>query len=105
VIELREYVDVSGKNTFERWFLRQTDDVQLRVTVYLKRLANGNFSVAKSLGAGLYELRLDFGPGYRVYYGMDGETLVILLGGGSKQRQDVDIKAAHGLWLEYKRNK
>jgi putative addiction module killer protein len=105
LIELREYVDTSGRNAFGRWFLRQTDDVQVRVTVYLRRLANGNVSAAKSLGAGLHELRLNFGPGYRVYFGRDGDKLVILVGGGSKRRQEADIQVAHSLWLEYKQTK
>jgi putative addiction module killer protein len=62
----------------------------------------GNFSAAKGAGAGIFELRLDFGPGYRVYFGKDGEKLVILLGGGTKKRQQLDIDAAQKLWREYK---
>lgn len=57
------------------------------------------------MGLGVSELRLDFGPGYRVYFGKDGERLVILLGGGSKKRQQADIGAASTLWLEYKKRK
>jgi putative addiction module killer protein len=68
-------------------------------------MERGNFSAAKSVGAGVSELRLDFGPGYRVYFGKDGERLVILLGGGSKKRQQSDIAAAHSLWIEYKKRK
>jgi len=59
----------------------------------------------KSVGAGVAELRLDFGPGYRVYCGMDGETLVILLAGGTKQRQPADIALAKMLWKQYKQEK
>ena len=69
------------------------------------RVENGNFSTAKGVGSGVFELRLDFGPGYRVYFGKDGEQLVILLGGGSKRRQQADILAAHALWAEYKKRK
>jgi len=65
----------------------------------------GNFSLAKGVGAGVYELRLDFGPGYRVYFGKDGERLVVLLGGGTKKRQQSDIDVAHALWAEYKQRK
>jgi putative addiction module killer protein len=57
------------------------------------------------VGGGIAELRLDFGPGYRIYYGRDGETLVVLLGGGTKRRQQEDIKTAQALWLEYKKRK
>jgi putative addiction module killer protein len=67
--------------------------------------AAGNFSGAKTVGAGVSELRLDFGPGYRVYFGNDGERLVILLVGGSKKRQQADIAAAHVFWADYKNRK
>jgi len=73
--------------------------------VALDRIEQGNFSLAKGVGAGVLELRLDFGPGYRVYFGKDGEVLVILLGGGSKKRQQADIEAAQALWREYKMRK
>lgn len=68
-------------------------------------MEQGNFAAAKSVGSGVSELRLDFGPGYRVYFGRDGERLVILLGGGSKKRQQADIATAHALWIEYKKRK
>jgi len=68
-------------------------------------MENGNFSAAKAVGSGVSELRVDFGPGYRVYFGKDGERLVILLGGGTKKRQQTDIDAAHALWAEYKKRK
>jgi putative addiction module killer protein len=65
-------------------------------------MESGNFSAAKGVGAGVYELRMDFGPGYRVYFGKDGEQLVILLGGGSKKKQQADIETAKVLWQNYK---
>jgi putative addiction module killer protein len=105
VIEIRLYVDRSGRNPFERWFERQDDGTQARITMALDRLERGNFSAVKGAGAGVYELRLDFGPGYRVYFGKDGEQLVILLGGGIKKRQQADIEAARALWKEYKQRK
>lgn len=61
--------------------------------------------MAKGVGSGVLELRLNFGPGYRVYFGKDGERLVILLGGGDKKSQQADIDAAHVLWAEYKKRK
>lgn len=73
-----------------------------RIDVQIFRLEAGNFSAVKGIGSGVFELRMDFGPGYRVYFGRDGETLVILLGGGTKRRQSADIKAAQALWQEYK---
>lgn len=69
------------------------------------RMEQGNLSNAKGVGAGVTEYRINFGPGYRVYFGKDGDTLIILLGGGSKKRQRNDIEEAKVLWREYKRRK
>jgi putative addiction module killer protein len=104
VIEIRQYVDTLGRNAFERWFDRLDSTVQARITVALDRVERGSFSAAKGVG-GIFELRLDFGPGYRIYFGKDGETLVILLAGGTKRRQQDDIARAQTLWQEYKRRK
>ena len=101
MIEIRQYVDRTGRNAFERWFDKLDETLQARVTVYLDRLERGNTSAVKAIGAGLQELRLDFGPGYRIYFGWDGEQLVILLAGGTKRRQQADIERAQGLWTEY----
>ena len=70
-----------------------------------QRMEQGNFSNVKGVGAGVYEYRIDFGPGYRIYLGKDGERLVILLAGGTKKRQDADITAAKSYWRDYKRRK
>ena len=74
-----------------------------RADRFIRRLEAGNFGATKSLRGGLFELRLYFGPGYRVYFGIDGATLVILLGGGDKRRQSADIAAAVERWEHYKR--
>ena len=103
--EIRQYIDRQGRNPFERWLNKLDDNTQARITVALDRLERGNFSAAKGVGTGVFELRLDFGPGYRIYFGKDGETLVILLGGGTKKRQQADIVDAQALWQEYKRRK
>ena len=71
----------------------------------LARIQQGNFSNAKGVGAGVYEYRIDFGPGYRIYFGKDGERLVILAGGGTKKRQQEDIKTALARWQGYKQRK
>ncbi|MGB8259696.1 MAG: type II toxin-antitoxin system RelE/ParE family toxin [Terracidiphilus sp.] len=105
MIEIRQYVDRSGRNPFERWFVNLDDITQSRVTISLDRLERGNVSAAKSVGGGVNELRLDFGPGYRIYFGWDGMQLVILLGGGSKRSQQADIAAAQAIWREYKQRK
>jgi putative addiction module killer protein len=69
---------------------------------YVRRLEAGNFGAAKALHEGVFELRMDFGPGYRVYFGREGKSIVILLGGGDKRRQDADIAAAVARWRRYK---
>ena len=68
-------------------------------------MEGGNLSNTKSVGAGVFECRIDFGPGYRVYFGRDGGYLVILLGGGTKKRQQNDITAARSFWTDYKARK
>jgi putative addiction module killer protein len=105
VIEARDYVDRNGCIPFRDWLVGLDPSARARVVSAILRLEMGNFSVAKSVGAGVSELRLDFGPGYRVYFGRDGEELVILLGGGTKKRQQADIETAQELWAEYKRRK
>lgn len=75
------------------------------MTVALARLEGGNLSNTKTVGSGVLEYRIDYGPGYRVHFGRDGETLVILLAGGTKQRQQRDIVDAQARWLDYKRRK
>ena len=68
-------------------------------------MEQGNFSNVKSVGEGVLKYKIDFGPGYRVYFGRDGDTIVILLTGGTKKRQQRDIEAAHGYWQDYKKGK
>lgn len=80
-IEVREYIE-NGRSPFSEWFSDLDAGIAARVDRSIRRLETGNFGAAKVLGDGVSELRLDFGPGYRVYYGLDGKTLVILLAGG-----------------------
>ena len=76
-----------------------------KVTRAIIRLEQGNFSNVKSVGEGVFEYRIDFGPGYRAYFGQDGPALVILLTGGTKKRQQRDIETAHSYWQGYKQGK
>ncbi len=85
VVGLREYVDRQGQSPFGRWFTMLDAQAAAKVTVALTRMEHGNFSNVKSVGAGVFEYRIDFGPGYRVYFGKDGELLVILLAGGHEE--------------------
>jgi putative addiction module killer protein len=105
VIEVREYVDAKGRTPYRDWVVKLDTAARVRVITAILRMERGNFSTAKGVGSGVSELRLDFGPGYRIYFGRDGERLVILLGGGTKRRQQADINAAHALWADYKRRK
>ncbi|MBI3987440.1 MAG: type II toxin-antitoxin system RelE/ParE family toxin [Lentisphaerae bacterium] len=104
VYEIREYVE-GGKSPFGEWFDRLDSVTAARIDRCIRRLEAGNFGSAKSLRGGLFELRLLFGPGYRVYYGLDGKTLVILLGGGDKRHQSADIAASMDRWERYKKAK
>lgn len=105
MIEIREYVDAQGRSPYARWFDRLNAQAAAKVATALVRMEQGNLSNAKGVGAGVNECRLDFGPGYRVYFGRDGDTLIFLLGGGTKKRQSKDIETAQNLWREYKRRK
>lgn len=103
--ELRQYADAHGRNPFASWFETLDGVTAVRIERALLRLANGNVSNAKAVGAGVTELKMDFGPGYRVYFGRDGRTVILLLGGGTKKRQNRDIAAAQERWIEYKSGK
>jgi len=105
MIEIREYLGRDGRNLFGDWFDRLNSEAARRVTTALYRLGLGNFSNVKGVGRGVFEYRIDFGPGYRVYFGKDGEQIVILLIGGTKKRQQDDIALASECWLDYKQQK
>jgi putative addiction module killer protein len=105
MIEVREYLDSKGSSPLAQWFARLNPKAAAKVATALARLTAGNFSNVKGVGSGVFEYRIDFGPGYRVYFGKDGERLVIVLGGGSKKRQQHDIDAAGANWQDYKRRK
>ena len=105
MIDVREYNDRTGRSPYRTWFDRLNAQAAAKVTTALTRLAGGNFSNVKGVGSGVFECRIDFGPGYRVYFGKDGERLVILLGGGTEKRQQQDIEMALAHWQDYKRRK
>lgn len=104
-VDVREFLNPSGRSPFAHWFEELNAVAAARVTVALKRLSQGNFSNVEGVGGGVYELKIDFGPGYRIYFGKDGERIVILLGGSSKKRQSAAIAVAQAAWTEYKRRK
>jgi putative addiction module killer protein len=103
--EIRYYVASSGQEPFADWFADLEAVARAKVARGIVRLEQGNFSNVKTVGEGVLEYRIDFGPGYRVYFGRDGDALVILLIGGTKKRQQHDIDAAHTYWQDYKQSK
>jgi putative addiction module killer protein len=103
MIDVREYQRRDGRSPFGEWFGRLNAEAARKVTIALYRVGLGNFSSVKGVGSGVHECRINFGPGYRVYFGKEGERIVILLGGGTKQRQQNDIKLAVDRWEDYKR--
>lgn len=105
VLEIRYYLAGDGRSPFERWFAGLDAAAGAKVAVGLARPEQGNLSNIKPVGEGVLEYRIDWGPGYRVYFGRDGSTLVILLTGGTKQRQQRDIVAAKTLWADYRQRK
>ena len=105
MIAIREFVDLDGRSPFAKWFKRLNAHAAARVATALVRLEQGNLSGAKGVGAGVFERRIEFGLGYRLYFGRDGDALIILLGGGTKSRQRRDVETARSHWQEYKRRK
>jgi putative addiction module killer protein len=105
MVEIRHYIDARGRSSFADWLDELDDIAAARVATALYRLERGNFSSVKGVGQGVFEYRVDSGPGYRIYFGKDGETIVILLGGGTKKRQSRDIAHAVDRWAEYRKRK
>jgi|SRR5579862_3379415 len=107
MVEVKEYLDRSGGSPFGEWFDSLDGTAAAKVRTATTRMEQGNFSPknVKGVGGGVFEYRIDFGPGYRIYFGKDGEQVVILLGGGTKQHQQNDIECAQSAWKDYKQRK
>ena len=105
MIDVLEYIDKDGKSAFGQWFERLSLQAAAKVTAALERVTLGNFSNVKPVGEGVTEYKIDWGLGYRIYFGRDGAQLVILVGGGSKKRQASDIAMSKKRWIEYKGRK
>ncbi len=101
-IEIRSFAERNGRVPFQLWLDALDKPVQAKIDIALYRLAQGNRSQVKGVGGGVAELKVDFGPGYRIYFGQAGNTVVILLAGGTKKRQSEDIMTAKSRWAEYK---
>ena len=96
------FLNEKGQAPFESWLFGLKDPaMRMRIMSRIRRLESGNFGDCKSVGQGVNELRLFFGPGYRVYFGEDGNQLVVLLCGGDKKSQSKDIATAQFYWRDY----
>jgi putative addiction module killer protein len=103
VIEIRHYVTRSGKDVFDDWLSGLPDArTKAKIATRINRLAAGNFGDCKTLSQGVSELRIDWGPGYRVYYAMIGRVCVLLLCGGDKRKQSSDIDRALEFLKDFK---
>ena len=105
MVDLIVYVTEEGKAPFDDWFNKLDTTAALKVRTALARFETGNMGDVKPAGQGVSERRITFGPGYRVYFGQDGDRLVILLCGGTKKRQSKDIEQAKAFWEDYKNRK
>ena len=107
--ELQNYLTLTGENPVESWFMSLDAQTAQRIHRSLDQLKQGNFIGCKPIAdakvKGVRERRIDFGPGYRVYFGRDGEKLVILLTGGNKKSQKRDVSKALEYWKDYKARK
>jgi len=104
-METIEYLDLRGRSPFGEWFAKLEAKAAAKVVSALARLVEGNVSNVKSVGGGVAEVRIDYGPGYRIYFGREGDKIVVLLGGGTKQRQRRDIENARSRWHDYRQKR
>lgn len=104
-MSIEEFLTEEGESPFGDWFDSLDAQAAAIVTVALTRLADGNTSKVASIGEGASELKINRGPGYRLYFGWEDKALVILLGGGTKRRQSDDIAEALAHWRNYKARK
>lgn len=103
-LTVREYLTKDGGSPFNEWLQGLRDlKARARIRTRLDRLSLGNTGDYALVGDGVFELRFFFGPGYRVYYGMEDDTKVVLLGGGTKDTQRRDIRIAKVYWEDYRR--
>ena len=104
MFEILTYEDGEGRKPYAEWLAKLSDRQAIsRVLVRVSRMAGGNFGDCKPVADGVWELRIDWGPGYRVYYAQSGKKLLLLLTGGDKRKQQADIGDAVDYWNDWKR--
>ena len=103
---IENFTDANGDAVFDKWRRQLTDKQAVaRITTRIERIKCGNFGDCKPLQHGVWELRIDYGAGYRIYYSIVGKTIVLLLCGGNKRKQNADIERAIDYLNDYKRRK
>ncbi|MBI3553816.1 MAG: type II toxin-antitoxin system RelE/ParE family toxin [Elusimicrobia bacterium] len=102
-LTVRYYHTSTGRCPFEEWLYSLDPSIQNRVNARVARISRGLLGYAEQLGGGVHELKLDLGPGYRIYFGRSGNTVVILLNAGHKKTQSIDVATAHDFWADYLR--
>jgi len=100
-LTVREYITFDGKNPFREWLRSLTKAVGARIQLRIQRFELGNLGDHKNVGEGVWEARVMFGPGYRIYFGKDGGSIIVLLVGCDKGSQSKDIRRAQGFWRDY----
>ena len=102
--DIRRYITSDDKIPFAQWFNSLRDlKVKTKIAQRLNRISLGNLGDYRSVGEGVYELRIDYGSGYRIYFGQIGTNTILLLGGGDKKTQTKDIQLAKKHWKDYRR--
>lgn len=100
-LTIREYLTADGKSPFREWLDSLTMAVRARIQARVLRFEMGNLGDHKNVGSGVFEARVMFGPGYRIYFGKDSDSIIVLLAGGDKASQSKDISRAKGFWGSY----
>ena len=106
MFEVRNYLTAEGHDPYADWLISLTDrQAQARIVVRVGRMASGNWGDVKSVGSGVWEARIDWGPGYRIYYAQAGQRLLLLLLGGDKRNQQADIEQAKRHWTDWQQRR
>ncbi len=101
--EIQRYTTSDNRVPFDEWFDSLKDvNTQAKIISRLNRITDGNLGDYRSVGEGVCELKINYGPGYRIYFGQIGMTIVILICGGDKSTQDRDIRQAKEYWTDYR---
>jgi putative addiction module killer protein len=104
-VDVREYLTADGKNPYRQWLDTLDVTPRARIQARVLRFSTGNLGDHKSVGGGVWEARVMFGPGYRIYFGKEGQQLVLLLLGGDKSTQAGDVAQAQASWKAYQEDK